>query len=725
MIMTARPPRSACLLRLAFLSALLAAAGTVHGLDPGAPPPRPVEVKSVTGDWNALSEVAEDESLALRAVPEKVEEARKRWGYFKALTEKLRAEYVSRGFAPMPKWHIGIVADTPEASRAETPNSEITYVNGNVLAEPEADLTSTLTHEAFHIVQYNSNKAMESTNEAFTRWADESTATWMQYTLGPDSTVIRQRMADFWVPDFDHHYFSWQSVHHPYSCFNFWIFLDELYGAEDIIRQIYTKPVPGQNPPKKVPDFTDALDHILKKRADRKGRVRPLSEVFVEYLIRYYFLKDGEPFKSILAGDGKDGRRDRLLAQLGRPREILAMPGTRLHAEIPFGEGPDRQRKKTFDVFRSYPYGIAQQYDIKSSARDGEKGTLRISTKSPEGSAALLVFPCSGTALQDPVIGSEARPVLLENWEKLDGALVLLVDVKGDQQHDHQVTVQLKAPERWTITVKENPVTSISALSFQSIQVEPMKPLAEEESKKLQGKWFPVGMEIDGRLYHTWGQFYNSVGYIFPVYLPVKQGVHTWRIMPVIGDEAPSLDGASTIKIPAENLATAMKSEAELEARIAELEKKFQDPAEREKDRIRTDIGATHASLASALCFRGEFALAKRHAELGIEQARGQKPEVFAPLAQLFLATGDVERYLTACESGGRNAVIKKEGEDNVIPYLGSLHYHYAAMAAVNFHNDLAGAAKYHDLHVEKLKACGEPRPPYKTFPSSADEVLK
>jgi hypothetical protein len=206
--------------RFAILAVLLIWSETAVG-QANAPPAPDVRPRSIQGDWDALKPVADDDGIDLRAAEALVEKVKKRWGYFKATTENIRKEFARRGFVTIPKWRVGIVPDAEGAPRAETPTFDLTYVNGNLLAELETDLTSTLTHEGFHLVQINSRKAMVSRDGFLTKWVDESTATWMQYTVGPDSAVMRQRTADVWPDDFDAHYFSWQSAHHPYSCFHF------------------------------------------------------------------------------------------------------------------------------------------------------------------------------------------------------------------------------------------------------------------------------------------------------------------------------------------------------------------------------------------------------------------------------------------------------------------------------------------------------------------------
>lgn len=673
------------------------------------------QFKSTQGDWDSLKPVAEDDNVELRASDGSLEEVTKRVAYFKSTAAGIHKEYLKRGFAEMPKWRLGIIDERADTPRGETPTADLTLISIKLLSEPEAELTSTLTHEAFHIVQNNSYKAMESANELFTKWEDESSASWMQYKLCPDSGIVHARSIDFFADDFESSYFGWGSMHHPYSCFNFWCYLDELYGAEDLLHQIYINQADNKPKPPKAANFPEALQRIIRTRKDKKGRVHSVPDLFVEYLIRYAWKKDAEPFAAILKGDDADGRKALLLSRLGKPGELAVGSVGRVSAEIPYVEGKERKRKKIFEVVDADRYGIAKQYDIKSAARgdDEKKVILEVSVAGPAGKARLLVFPYGENGLMDPVIGSTGQPAQVDKWDTLRGAIVLLVDVGQDQIHKFKVTAEMKATPRWNLAATENPPTGLTLFNMRSLRLNPKEQPSDEDKQKLEGKWFPVTIVLDEKTLYTYGGFRDAVGYIWPPHIMVKPGDHSWHITTLIGEEAVTLDGASEIKLSGESQQIINSLLDQAEKSLKQDQAQLDDPNVPDKETIQKNMALSRRAIAQYLYAQGEFEKARANLDLALERLPDDL--IANKLAgDICLANGDIERYV-----GYYDKCLRLKDD-----YRGMRHYQHAAEAFVLYRNDLKTAWKYQARDDAQLQSFNQ-KPQRPMYPKLDDPMLK
>jgi hypothetical protein len=401
------------------------------------------------------------------------------------------------------------------------------------------------------------------------RWVDEGTAEFMATKICAgydDILIVRLR------PDFPRQPIRrWKDPDcHEYAMGIFFCWLDTLYDGVELFKAIYTVHMSGKllvddgandrEASRGSWDPLNALDHVLKTTADRKGRKRSMKQVFADFLLRLVWKKDFEPVAS---------NRDNVEPVFGPPGQIvLPPPAERLDWELPASDGA----LKMSGTVKGESWQIVKVIQVTSKAKDLKKpGDLKISIKpedgAPKDSSLLIVFP-TRKVLQEPEIGAPGKPVVIPEWENCVSATVWVVDLSMYGGFDLEVTAELGAAGK----KEEGPGLELKLISAESssrycdadvsFAVQQTRAMTPEEAKRFlaaagpkddRKRWMRLELSIAGTKSWLYGRLNESEEYIGGGFdgigwCPLKPGTYPMTARTQLYGKALSYTGTFEVK---------------------------------------------------------------------------------------------------------------------------------------------------------------------------------
>ena len=306
--------------------------------------------------------------------------------FYRTLSD-VRAKYAALGYR-LPA-HLDVYLVPLKGVRGVAGPQSLEF-NLDVWADDDSS-RATIAHELFHIVQATHGRGahLNQITQVEGNWADEATAMFMGYRLFPkadtlwlwaqalDPEFLYRELMSF-VPNSSGENPGYPA--HQYLSFIFFRFLETLYDIDAVLQALY----PTASPQTRPGSVHEVLENFVAGTPDRKGRTRPMSEVYVDFALSYAWHKDVSPLE----------RASRL-----RKKHSLQLPpaGGPYHVgwNLPYDDGGQRRMSKSFRG-NVGNYAISRAYSISSMTleKKKEKGDLTIRVEGP-AKIRLVVFPYS------------------------------------------------------------------------------------------------------------------------------------------------------------------------------------------------------------------------------------------------------------------------------------------------------------------------------------------